>query len=225
MRWKGLLTVIIILGILGFLFITPTSRDYADFFKSNIVKFVPALTALLGTKPSGNYFTVILSADKTAFYGQSYQVENSSLTAYGICRGTVTLDSVVLEKSTRCEIKLDNANGKFEYTSAGSIRGTLSVTRAVIDDVVFSPADPAKGLKVEFDALPIEFLLTGLNENRVSLSKVNGEIKKLKEDGSIDQVKNLKDEQVEITNFLGNIRLSGDTVTLSGFATKVNWFT
>jgi hypothetical protein len=214
MRWKGLLSVFVILGIIGLLLTTESGQQYVDLLREKLTGFFPSLS-IFGEK--GEPFFVILRADADNFVGQSFNVKDGSFSSFGLCQGLIWVNDVKIDKgNARCNIDADVVSGSFEFTDAGTIIGKFDSTRLTIDDASFLPSD---GLKVQFEIVAFNFLVSGAEKGSIRFDSITGELEKLKSDGSTDQIKNLDAEPLELDGFAGNIRLDGSSITMNGLAT------
>ena len=67
---------------------------------------------------------------------------------------------------------------------------------------------------------PSSFFINNLKNMNMRLESATGEIRKY-ENGSLDQLKVVKNERVEIYNFFGSISLKNGIVTLVGTSTRI----
>ncbi len=216
MRVKPIILGILILAVVALALFTQPMYDLIG--TSGVT--LPGLLTLI-TPQSGEYRQILLIANKDALSGQNFPISNSTVETSGLCIGLVNVFGANLQMDRRCDIRLDQGAGQMAYSTIGTIEASTQAVKAEIDGQIFTPTN---NKKVSFSILPNDLLLTDLSLSKLTLSSVTGEIKRYKADGSEDQVKNLNNEKVEITNFRGTISLSKNTIVLNGFATKVNWF-
>jgi len=215
MRIKIVLTILLIIVVASLLVITPSGRNLIGNLDT-----LPGLSSLVNLGPK-EYFQMQLVANKEAFSGKTFEITNSTLQISGLCVGFVYVFGANIEKDGTCTIIAEDAKGKVEYSSIGTMEGSIETRQVSLDNSVVIPSGDKR---VRFTVVPSDMYLSNYNSNSVSLPSVVGEIKKFKVDGTDDQVKVLSAEKVEIQNYLGNVRLSFNNLILSGFATKVNWF-
>ncbi len=124
--------------------------------------------------------------------------------------------------SKRVEIELRGINGKLEITSIGTLRISGEANYIRIGDYERSREKP---YQIEMEALPFDcspscsFKAENLNSD-LNFLVISGEVKKLRNDGSVDQIKYLKEEGLTIQGFSGSFEL-GDSTVLSGEAIQV----
>ena len=215
MRTKIILIVLLIGLIVGLLALTPIGKNL-----TSGVNVVPGLSGLLTFGPQ-EYFQMQLVAKKDAFAGKPFELFNTSLHLNGVCIGSVYVFGANIAKEGRCDIKMDGVRGKLEYSTIDTIEATLEADQVTLDGIAILPANDKK---VIFSVVPTELYISNYKSNLVSLPSVTGEVKRFKPEGTIDQVKTLTNEKVEISSYAGNVRLLSIDIVLSGVATKVNWF-
>lgn len=212
MKWKALLAITIILGILGTLFITDVGKRYADFLRIRIGDFLAILTR---KGPSGPPFRMVLTTRKEPFYGQSFNIVNSSFSGSGFHRYIKVGEQVISIKSgEKVRINVRNLNGVFAYTNEGNIRLTGDSSQIEIDDFTFSSETASK---VEIEIVPFEFSLTGIEQDSISLLLVSGNVKTDRGDAPLENSK------LDISFFTGNLNIAEDgTAILTGMASSVS---
>ncbi|MBI5871895.1 hypothetical protein HZB88_02315 [archaeon] len=211
-HWKIWLTLVLVVGILGLFLYTDTGKKTLNLFK------LGQFTKTTAT-PTGAQFSISLNSNIDAFYSQLYKVTNSSFAANGICRQSIKLNELVLQKeATRCDAILSGFSGTFDYTKAGSIVLSGESSVIFIDDSTYSSSKP---IQVELEVIPFKFTLEGLSQQKISLPSVSGDVDRLKEDGSVKAVVYLANNSLEISNFLGSLKLENGTAILNGMANSV----
>lgn len=215
MRAKLLLIVVLIGVITGLLVVMPGTNNL---FKGT--EILPGLSSLLTFGPK-EYFQLQFVANRDAYLTRTFDISNTTLYMNGICIGTVYVFGASIAKDGRCEITLEEVNGKVEYSSIGTIEVTVEAKVANADGSLILPANDRR---VRVSLAPNEVFISNYNTNFLSVPAANGDIRKFKPDGAVDQTKTLISEKVEITNYIGSVRLIGNDMVLNGVATKVNWF-
>ncbi|MDI6798870.1 MAG: hypothetical protein QMD12_02645 [Candidatus Aenigmarchaeota archaeon] len=221
MRWKLLLAVLVIV-ILGMLLTTQHGLNLADFIKNKISE---TSSFIFGVQPK-SAFPAILTVglnNKNSFYGQSYKLSDSTFTTSSMFNSIKIDDGKISVPEKRTDMIIRGFRGNFEITSFGSLKLTGESTYIKINMIEMTREKP---YKVEVEALPFDcspscsFQLEGLSSNIVFPS-VTGEVKKLKADGSLDQLKRLENERLEIENFNGIFQLSDDSLILTGMTSQI----
>lgn len=219
MNYKTLLAVFIIIAIGVMLLRTDSGREYLSTV-GNVFSGLFAGGGLGGGGSTGP-FGMIMNVDRTAFLGQSFSLQNSSVSISGLADSPLRIGGVQLRKSDlEAVVEMDNAKGVFEYTVAGTVKFEGTAERVVVDGNTYSPFE--KELKVDFEMVPLEFLLTGLNERRIIISSATGSIARLNPDGSIKSTEELAAEHLEIFHFTGYLEFQkGNNAKLDGIASAV----
>jgi hypothetical protein len=229
MNWKSLLTVFVILGIGMILLTTERGQKFAGEALSSITSgvgnFVSGLFSgdfdwSFDKMPSGEQFLISLSIAKESFYEQQYKVSNTSLDSTGICESSLKVGDVMLHKeSMQCHVVAEDMKGTFEYTIAGTVKFEGDVSSLEVDGNSYT-SDGSR-LKTSLEMLPSDFKLDGLAERKVTITSATGSINRLGPEGSIKSAEDLDAEQLEISGFVGFIRLEGSNIKLQGLAVSV----
>ena len=160
---------------------------------------------------------------KKSFYEKSFSMKNSNFTASSVYN-FISVDGGIekVSNSKRVGIEVRGFNGKLEITTLGTLRVSGEANYIRIGDYERSREKP---YQVEIEALPFDcsppcsFRVENLNAD-LNFLVVSGEVKKLRTDGSVDQIKYLKEESLVIQGFSGSLELS-ESIILSGEATQV----
>jgi hypothetical protein len=219
MNWKSLLAVFIIVAILGLLMVTDVGQKYTQYLSTRVGSFLSSVLDL-DFFQGGESFKVLLETDSAAFYGQSYEVSNSSMYVSGICQSSVTVGKTIMQMSgKRCTVQVNNAKGRFDYTVGGSVKLTGKAEMLTVNDYPFlSTGEP---FEVSFEVIPIEdFNLAGISQNKIELDSVSGSVKGWKGD-TVLNIDNLSNDGITISKFNGDIKMEGDVILLVGLANSV----
>lgn len=222
MKVKAVLAVLIVIAIVGLLFLTDTGKKAVDFLSSRISETASFIFGSKSTKTFKMVLEVSLE-NKKSFYEKSFSMKNSNFTASSVYN-FISVDGGIekVSSSKRAEIELRAFNGKLEITSLGSLRVSGEANYIRIGDYERSREKP---YQIEIEALPFDcspscsFKADNLNAD-LSFLVISGEVKKLRNDGSVDQVKYLKEESLLVQGFSGSLEL-GDSLIMSGEATQV----
>jgi|GEM_PF-3165010 len=226
MNLKSLLAIFIIIGIGVILLRTESGMGYAtgvvDFLRDRVGNIVSGLFGMAGGGgPVEGAFGLTMTADKNSFLTQSYQLYNSSLSSSGLVQGVIKIGGVDLHKEDMAvRLDLDGTKGAFEYTLAGTLRFDGTVKKIDVDGNYYTSG--SGDLKVSFEIVPIEFLVTNLSEKKISLKSAIGSIARLNPDGSIKSTEELAGEQLELYQFAGSLKLAGSNIVLQGSASSVS---
>ena len=219
MNYKTLLAVFIIIAIGVMLLRTDSGRAYLE----GVGSLFSGLFAGRGIGPggSGGPFGIMMNVDRTAFLGQELKLQNSSLHAVGLVDSPLVIGGIQLKKSdVDVELNLANAKGLLEYTVAGTLKFEGTVDAIVVDGDTYSPS--GNELKVSFEIVPIQFLVTALNERKIMIGSATGSIARLNPDGSIKSLEELAGERIEVYRFTGFLEFQeGNNARLSGIAESV----
>ncbi|MEM5834440.1 MAG: hypothetical protein QXQ69_01160 [Candidatus Aenigmatarchaeota archaeon] len=221
MRFKPVLAAIIIIAIIGLLFFTDSGKKLVEFLSGKIGE---TASFILGRNTKTFKMILELSLEnKKNFYGKSFLAENSNFTAKSVYN-FISVDGGIekISGSKRVEIELKGLKGRLEVSNVGTLRISGEANYIRIGEYERSRD---KAYQVEIEALPFDcsptctFKAENLKSD-LSFSVINGEVKKLRNDGSVDQIKYLKEESLIIQGFIGSFELNNSLI-LSGEATQV----
>ncbi|MCS7106445.1 MAG: hypothetical protein NZ942_03950 [Candidatus Aenigmarchaeota archaeon] len=221
MRLKAVLAVVIVLAIVALLFFTDSGKRALEFFGGKISE---TASFILGQNTKTFKMSLEVSLEnRKSFYGKSFSTENSNFSALSVYN-FISVDGGVEKVSgkKRIEIELKGLKGKLEISSLGTLRISGEANYIRIGDYERSREKP---YQVEIEALPFDcspacnFKVDNIKAD-LSFSLISGEVKKLKDDGVVDQIKYLREESLIIQKFVGSLELK-DNLTLSGEATQV----
>jgi len=218
MNWKALLAVLITVGIIGLLMATDIGKNYSQLMSSTVGNFFSGiLDRYMG---GGEEFSILLDADKNAFYGQTYSVSNVTVSADGICQSSVTVGNTVMPLEGKlCSVEARNAKGQFEFTAGGSVKFAGVADMMVVDGYPFLPT--AGSFEANFEVIPTtDFELKGLEQTKIRLNSVSGSIQGTKGETQLS-IDNLGGGRLEVSNFNGDLKLDGESMLLVGLATSV----
>lgn len=235
MNLKSLLTIFVILGIGALLLTTESGAKFAgqtlDFAKVKVGNFISGLfsgsfswgvpfSSSSWKIPSGEQFLIILSVEKGSFYGQQYSVPNTSLSMRAVCDTGIKINDVMLKtQSVECSIYAEDMKGVFEYTASGTVKFEGEVSSIMVDGSTYT-SDSSR-LKTSFELLPFEFELSDLLQRKITIASATGSIQRLNPDGSTKSTEGLDAESLEISGFVGFIKLDGPNIGLHGSAVSV----
>ncbi|MEM5793811.1 MAG: hypothetical protein QXS48_03900 [Candidatus Aenigmatarchaeota archaeon] len=222
MKLKAVIAVIIIIAIVGLLFFTDSGKKTIEFIGG---KFSETASFIFGPKNTKTFRMVLEVSleNKKSFYEKSFSLKNSNFTAYSIYN-FISVDGGIekISGNKRVELELRDLNGKLEVSSVGTLRISGEANYIRVGDYERSRDKP---YQIEIEALPFDcspacsFKAENLNAD-LSFSVISGEVKKLRSDGSVDQIKYLKEESLIIQGFKGSFEL-GKSLILSGEAVQV----
>lgn len=225
MRWKSILSLIIILGLIGVMINTESGQKYADWLKEKlggIFSFLE-MVPIIG---KGEPFTVVLTvnvAEKNPFLGMTWKASDSELELSGMCESIKLGDMV--RKRGRCDITAENGTGQFGIDPDGNVTISFDSGRIELDNWTV-PRIEAKVAVFNEDS---DFKISGLSKESIIFSSITGDIKKLT-DEEMTGTETLKDKGLEIHDFAGTLKFEGSMwlVKLEGKTSAVkgeefNW--
>lgn len=210
MRWKILLAVLLILGMAGLLALTPQGQS----FLAGIGIDLSGVFTLFKPPISGNYFSFSLTLDKSLMNGMSFKLEDGSVRANGTYIDDVILGNSIREKKTKeGNVELSGFKGTVYVTNTIKIVGDAA--SVAVEGEVTRSVD--KMLKVQIEIYPNSYFVAPVTENKIQFSSIDGKLERIG-DGAIQPLKN---DTIDISNFIGNVRLEDGLVILSGSTTQI----
>lgn len=222
MRWKSILSLIIILGLVGVTLNTQSGQKYMDWLKEKfggILSFLEMVPSIGRGEP----FTVVLTvnvAEKNPFLGTTWKASDSGLEIVGLCES--------IKPSEAVHIKVENGTGRFDIDAGGNVIISLESINIKIDNITWPMSTIEKNITVFND--DFSFKISGLSKDSIIFSSITGDVKKFTGDGKEEMMVNMKDRSLEIRDFDGTLQFEGSTqlLTLEGKTSGVtgeefNW--
>jgi hypothetical protein len=218
MHWKVLLAAMLIIAICGLLLITPIGQKYTEGIRGTLTKSVGSLTAVILRQKPSSPFTIDMSASKESFYGQSFKLDNASVSIKGNYQSiSVGGQSISLKSNKEINVNIQDASGTFEMLSNGDVRASANSYYLEIDDYVFSSG---KTMKVDIEVAPSTFSVFPLVADKITFSSVTGEVKRLGETNI--NTAELSGSKLEIKGFSGYLKMeTTGKITLNGLSSSV----
>jgi outer membrane murein-binding lipoprotein Lpp len=204
MKWKLVIAVIVILGIVGLLFVGSSATNYLNFLKDKIGEFA---RVILKQAPSEKQFFIMLTTNEEMFYGQAYKVSNSAFEGSGTAK-EVKINNAA-SPVNEVNIKIEGMEGTFEMTKQKTAKISADAARVILNDL------PILNLNIYVEMVPSSFSLS-FNQDKLTLSSVNGQVRT--QEG---WTKELSDAYVDLYGFKGSLKLEGEQVVLEGVANKL----
>ena len=162
----------------------------------------------------GKKFEVVVELNFPSLYGKSIELSGSNLSIEGNC-SDLEINGIKIERSeNECKIKVNVENGNLKFDKVVEVSGTTN--ELLINEEKYVRKSMSFKMRVE----PSSFFINNLKNMNMRLESATGEIRKY-ENGSLDQLKVVKNERVEIYNFFGSISLKNGIVTLVGTSTRI----
>ncbi len=204
MKWKLLLAVLVILGIVTLLFITDTGVSSLNFLKRKVGDFV---AVVFKWAPGGKQFYIRLTTNRDTLYGQTYKISNATF------EGSGTAKEVKINKATsllnKVDVKIEGLKGSLEITDQDTVKVSGDAASVVLNNL------PILNLNIYVEMVPSGFTLSQFSQEKITLPSVTGEIKT--EDG---WTRPLGVSNLEIYNFKGIVKLEGNQVVLIGLTSR-----
>lgn len=219
-HFKLIVAGLLLAGILGLLFYSATGKT----FPQNFTLGMFTNTQKTNTEPFG----ISLSTGTTALYGKSFNIDNSSISASGVCSSIKISGTTIKSSDNRCSISSDSFSGTFQYTQYGSVVFTGTADSLALNTLEFFNNDTANPVKFEIEVIPATLSANGISSKDLALVALSGSIQKFGKDGSLKAVSYLSQTSLDISNLLGRVELTTGELKVTGTATSVkgdefNW--
>lgn len=210
MRWKALLAVLTILVIIGLLVLTPQGKNLLSKFGIDLSGFL----ALVKPPVASNYFPFSLTVNKTSISEMSFNLKDGNVRVNGTYVDDIIVGNSIREKKTkRGHVDLSGFEGTVYVANTIKILGeTKSI---VLEGEVTRAID--KTLRVQIEIYPVTYFVAPITENKIKLSSIDGKLERLGE-GAIQPLRN---DTIEINNFIGNLELEDNLILLTGSTTQI----
>jgi len=211
MKWKVVLAVLLLLGVLGLFFIS-------DFGKQYLGTFGEGLGGLTGyvfkPKQAGQSFDITLTTTKDAFFTQKYTLSGSSLEVTGTY-SSISIGSEVFESKNGKSITLviRGITGSAEFTNGGSILLSGTSTYVEIGDII---ATNNKAMKINIEIIPTTATLSGFNQSSIKFASITGQLDLY--GGDNPRSATLSNSKLDIENFAGSLNIGDTGAVLTGSA-------
>ena len=219
MKWK-LVGGLVIISLLLLFFYSKSRIGNIDFSKyfsfQSIGKLIESMQIFIQDLINpGEKFEAQVEINMPSFYGQILEFSKSNLSVEGNC-SSLEINGIKIEKgekSCKVIVNVENGNIKFDKTiEISGITNELSINneKYVKEAISFR-------LQVE----PSSLFLTNVGKRKIEIESATGEIRKYK-NGSLDQLKVVNNERIEIYNFFGSISLKDEVILLTGTSTRIS---
>ena len=217
MKGKLILALIIIFGLLGFAYFQGYFKNFnlPSSQPSNLIgNFLVWMEELIFGKDE---IPVVANLTFSSFNGKEIVFKNSSFVFSGKCTSFIDLNEILInQKNNAC-----NFNAKF---SEGRIwfKGKEVKVELKTNKIDLNNSQYFGNLKLTFSAIPSDVKIGKIIQT-LSFERAWGEVKRLKADGNVDQIKILYGSPLEIRNFEGSLSIQGNYVLLTGKTSKLKW--
>ncbi len=210
-HFKLVLALVLIAGIMGLIAYANTGERFLQEFK--LGRF-----ANVDTTVTSEPFGISMSTGLTVLYGKSFALSSSPFSFSGIC-SLVQVGGLAIEsEETRCSVSSEGFTGTFQYTPFGSMIIAGSGSNVKVGPNKYSAAAP---ISFEFEVIPTEFFVSGINENKVSLVAPSGKIERYGKDGSLNGIESLSQSTLDLNSLVANVQLENGELKITGTATSV----
>ncbi|MEM7825790.1 MAG: hypothetical protein QW412_02950 [Candidatus Aenigmatarchaeota archaeon] len=221
MKVKTILALVVILAILGLIFLTDSGKKVVKFLTEKISETASFILGPKTTKTFRMSLEVSLE-NKKGFYEKSFLMKGSNFTASTVYNFISVDGGIEKVSNRRVQVEIKGLNGRLEITALGTLRVSGEANYIRVGDYERSREKP---YQIEIEALPFDCSPScTLKADNLSADLnflvISGEAKKLRDDGSVDQIKYLKEESLTIQGFVGSFELA-QSLILSGNAIQV----
>jgi len=216
-KWKPILAVFLVLGILGILLSTGIGGSLFGNVGGGVGGLTGGIVGIFQPKVNTGGFDITLSASRDSFYGQDFKVTNASVFMNGVYSvltiGDQNIDST---SGKNISVTVMDFTGDVQLTNAGSVSLTGTSDYVMIGDLVSSSA---KSVKIQMEVIPDSATIGDLSLKSIQLDSALGTLSRTKS-GATDTV-SLAGTKVDISDFIGSLALTQNDATLTGASTSV----
>lgn len=210
---KIALAIIVVVGIVGFLYYDPTGLDI--FSSGGLGSIGSGLTNIFGDGGSGERLNFTMTSSVSLFQDE-LSLEGATVTARGTHLADTSVGDLVFENNGKeSEISFVDFNGKMEIAD-GILTISGSAGRASSDGSAIRPK--SKTFEVAAQLTPSSYSINPVAIEKISLSGVSGSIERLGDESSTTQLSN---STVEIVDFQGSLSLNGANYIITGSASEI----
>jgi hypothetical protein len=218
MNWKVILALFIIIGITGLLIFSDKGKDfrqkYLDKYIKTVGNFFSGITGKFKfTKPyPNNTFECSLTANSDILKSQNFDVTSVNFD------GTLEYNSITInnqninmKEANNIELKVNNMAGTISIDSNNIITISGQSAYVELNGLIFSPKNGEKVIDFSVLGKPVEYVMNNLYKENLIFTGVTG-LLKLKDLSPLA----LKNDNLSLKNFLGEIKQDKDSLTMSG---------
>jgi|GEM_PF-3830426 hypothetical protein len=217
MKGKLILALIIIFGLLGFAYFQGYFKNFnlPSIQPSKLVgNFLIWMEELIWGR---NEILIITNLTFDSFNGKEITFKNSSFIFIGKCTSFIDLNGILInQKDNGCNLNAEIVEGKILFKEK-VVKVELKTKQIDLNNSQYFG-----DLKIAFSAIPLDVKIGKIIQT-LSFEKAWGEVKKLRADGNVDEIKMLYGNSLEIRNFEGTLWIQNNYILLTGKTSKLKW--
>lgn len=208
MNWKGLIVLLILLSLVGYMFVSKREggNEILDLFRSKVGKFI-------GTMRRGeeNVFPLFLESYGNIMLGQRVTLSDSTLEGV-ISFGLIEINGNRISiKENKYDMAISGFYGSVEVGDDGVVVIKGKVDYVTIGDFSFL-GDEKKSISVVLQGIPFKLSMTNVNQD-FSFVSVSGELT------VDDKLKlSLSNDALNIFGFIGSLSFDDEKISLNGMS-------
>ena len=218
MNWKAILALFIIIGITSLLIFSDKGKDfrqkYLDKYIKTVGNFFSGLTDKFKlNKPyPNNTFEFSLTANSDILKGQNFDVKSVNFDgALEYNSITINNQKINMKEEKNIELKVDNIAGTVSIDLNNIITISGQSAYVELNGLIFSPKNGEKVIDFSVSGKPVKYMISNLYKENLVFTGTTG-LLKLKELSPLS----LKNDNLILKNFLGEINQDKDSLTISG---------
>jgi len=218
MNWKIILALFIIIGITGLLIFSEKGssfrQQYLDKYIKTVGSFFSGITSKFKiNKPyPNNTFEFSLTANPDILNGQNFDLTSVNFD------GTLEYNSIVInnqninmKEEKNIAFKTNNMVGTISIDSNNIITILGQSAYVELNGLIFSPKDGEKVIGFSVSGKPVKYVMSNVYKENIGFTGASGLIK-LKDLSPME----LKNDNLILMNFLGQISQDKDSLTMIG---------
>jgi len=218
MNWKIILALFIIIGITGLLIFSEKGSSFREKYLDKYIKtvgsFFSGITSKFKfTKPyPNNTFEFSLTANSDILKGQNFDLTSVNFD------GTLEYNSIIInnqninmKEEKNIDLKTNNMVGTVSIDSNNLITILGQSAYVELNGLIFSPKDGEKVIDFSVSGKPVKYVMSNVYKENIVFTGTSG-LLKLKDLSPMA----LKNDNLILKNFLGEISQDKDSLTMIG---------
>ena len=217
MKLKPVLAVLLLIGVLGFFFLSDWGRPLLGPIGDGLGGLTGGLGGLvIPQKQATGGFEIVVTTPASTLYGQKYKISGAEIFLTGTYNYLKVGDQVFASKlGNSITVNMKEVGGNVEFISDGAVKVTGTSTYVEIGDLI---ASGDKAMKVEVEILPDTAIVSDFAQSKLTFASITGRLDRYMGE-TYDSV-SLNGGKLEVSNFLGVVKIQGTDATITGTTTS-----
>jgi len=215
MNWKALMSLLIIFTIIGLLMFSPKAKTFKDKLTLPLGSFFKGITGKVTKGPAvPKKLDVVIEADPDCMSGLEFSIKGSGVEAELDYDLVSLMDGSMSFPTSALEVKLESMLGSVDIYKNGKMRITGKTDVVEFNGIKFDKGD-SQFLVV---GTPISYVIEDIQKDNLIFPAITGS---LRWSGLKGISPSLDNNNLELVDFRGTIKLEDGSVTISGEVDKI----